>query len=237
MPEGPDYYNSFTHLSQNEIEGSSYQRRWKRHEWKHNGGSTPTPEQETIILAIHGGGIETGTSELALATASMVEGFNGVPATSETYDYYLFEGLLSSGNGRLHVTASNFDDPVALELVQNSTKCISYHGCTDTQPNESTGEGFKAILIGGLDSDLKEKCRARLVEAGFNAYITNQEMLDGDMPENIANKTKTGGCCQFEITTSQRSAFFTNNTRAGRASSTTEEFWRFVNAVRQALKD
>lgn len=237
MPEGPDTYSSFTHLTQNEVEGSSYQRRWKRHEWKHNGGSTSTPEKETIILAIHGGGIEMGTSELALATAGMVEGFNGAPATGENYDYYLFEGLLSSGNGRLHVTASRFDDQVALELVQNARKCISYHGCTDTQPNESNGVGFKAVLIGGLDANLKEKCRVRLVQAGFNAYLTSQESLDGDLPSNIGNRTKTGGCCQFEITTSQRASFFTNNTRAGRASSTTEEFWRFVNAVRQALKD
>lgn len=232
----PDTYSNFAHLTANETERTDYQRRWKRHLWIHEGGDTPTPEIETIILAIHGGGIEMGTSELALATAGYTCGFNSAPNTPETYDFYLFEGLLNSGNGRLHVTASHFDDPVALELVGNAVKCISYHGCTDTQPTGGYS-GYKAILIGGLDEDLKEKCRIRLQQAGFNAYITDQELYDGDLPNNIGNRTKTGGCCQFEITTSQRNAFFTVNTRAMRHKTTTQEFWNFVNAVRQALKD
>lgn len=231
-----DTYSSYFHLKQNETEGETYQRRWKRHQWIHLGGDTPTPENETIVLAVHGGGIEVGCSELALATAGYTCGFNGAPDTPETYDFYLFEGLLNSGNRRLHVTSSNFNDPVAVELVGNATKCISYHGCTDTQPTGGYS-GYKAILIGGLDEELREKCRIRLQQAGFNAYITDQDLYNGDMPMNIGNRTKTGGCCQFEITTSQRAAFFTTNTRAMRAKTTTQEFWNFVNAVRQALKD
>ena len=53
---------------------------------------------KTAVIAPHGGGIETGTSELCLAVA----GYH--PATLEvtppggvTYDYWMFEGLRSAG--------------------------------------------------------------------------------------------------------------------------------------------
>ncbi|HEV8365596.1 MAG TPA: hypothetical protein VGQ52_18930 [Gemmatimonadaceae bacterium] len=59
-----------------------------------------------VPFALHG--IEPGTSEIALATA----GFH--PATLVPiadglvgHDFCVFEGLLRSGNGDLHVTASN----------------------------------------------------------------------------------------------------------------------------------
>jgi len=120
------------------LEGSTYGKRWLRHQWQQIIEEQPTdnPETQKLVMAIHGGGIEAGTSELALATA----GFD--PATLMPsvdglgiHDFWLFEGLLPQGNGRLHVTASNYDDPIATELVRNATRCISLHGCTDDQAN------------------------------------------------------------------------------------------------------
>lgn len=83
--------------------------------------ATDNTETQKIIMAIHGGGIEPGTSEIALATA----GYHPATLTPAAdghglHDFWLFEGLLSSGNGDLHVTASNYDEPIATELVQNA---------------------------------------------------------------------------------------------------------------------
>ncbi len=114
------------------------------------GQTTDNFEPQKIVMAIHGGGIEQGTSEIALATA----GYH--PATLATpvdgyglHDFWLFEGLLPKKNGKLHVTASNYDEPIATELAQNARRCISLHGCRDEQAKGK-------IQIGGLDLELKD---------------------------------------------------------------------------------
>jgi phage replication-related protein YjqB (UPF0714/DUF867 family) len=53
------------------------------------------------VIAPHGGGIEPGTSELATAIAG------------DDFSLYLFEGLKSAGNGELHITSTNFDEPIS----------------------------------------------------------------------------------------------------------------------------
>ena len=73
MPIGPDTYTSMTALYDDpgNVEGTTYAKRWKRHEWSQTVEEQPTDNAETqaIVMAIHGGGIEKGTSEIALATA------------------------------------------------------------------------------------------------------------------------------------------------------------------------
>jgi Poly-gamma-glutamate hydrolase len=115
MPPGPDTYKSMTALYNDprNVEGTTYGKRWKRHEWSQmvEEQATDNTEAQKIVMAIHGGGIEKGTSEIALAVA----GYH--PATLATsddvfglHDFWLFEGLLPSGNGKLHVTASHYDE-------------------------------------------------------------------------------------------------------------------------------
>lgn len=43
--------------------------------------------------------------------------------------------------------------------------------------------------------------------------ITTDPMLDGSLPDNVANKTKIGGCAQLEIGTSDQRLLFGINTR------------------------
>jgi len=180
-------------------------------------------------VAIHGGGIETGTSEIALATA----GFN--PATLMPsadglglHDFWLFEGLLPRENGRLHVTASNYNDPIATELVQNARRCISLHGCTDLQAHGR-------IQLGGLDFELRDIVLEDLTAAHIDAEITHNRMLDGSLPDNIANKTRIGGCAQLEMGTSFRGSLFGVNTRPRRKHTTNDTFNRLVAALRRAM--
>src|SRR5690242_18513754 len=139
MPTGSDdTYGSMSELYSDpaNVEGSTYGKRWRRHEWSQTIEEqvSDNAETEKIIMAIHGGGIEPGTSEITLATA----GYH--PATFDTpvdgyglHDFWLFEGLLPRENDRLHVTASHYNEPIATELVQNARRCISLHGCTDEQ--------------------------------------------------------------------------------------------------------
>ncbi|WP_375434134.1 poly-gamma-glutamate hydrolase family protein [uncultured Hymenobacter sp.] len=227
-----------TDLYAEEIEGTNFTKQWYRHRWHYETEKNDNEENSIFIMAPHGGSIESGTTELALATAGFTSDFNGQPATSQTYDYFIFNGINpNKQNGKLHVTASHYDDPVATELASNSTISLSFHGCTDNQPNESTGMGYKACLIGGLDKPFKELLEARLVGAGFNAYITSQEMLDGNLAKNIINKNKRNAGAQFELTSTFRESLYGVNSRSKRKTSTNINFWLFVNAIREAIEE
>ncbi len=144
------------------------------------------------------------------------------------HDFWLFEGLLPSGNGYLHVTASHYDEPIATELVQNARRCISLHGCSDIQANGK-------IQIGGRDHKLRHIILKELTVVGIPAEITTNPMLDGDLPDNIANKTKIGGCVQLEMGTSYRASLFGINTRPQRKNTTNTQFWLLVGALRKAM--
>jgi phage replication-related protein YjqB (UPF0714/DUF867 family) len=233
MPPGPDFYPSMTALyhDPNNLEGTTYGKRWLRHQWQQilEEQSTDNAETQKLVMAIHGGGIEAGTSEIALATAgydpaTLMPSVDGLGS----HDFWLFEGLLPQGNGRLHVTASNYDDPIATELVRNANRCISLHGCTDNQANGR-------IQLGGLDFELRDVVLEELNAAHLEAEIATNPMLDGSLPDNIANKTRTGGCAQLEMGTSFRRSLFGINTRPRRRHTTTDRFRRLVGALRRAM--
>ncbi|AVD54520.1 replication protein (plasmid) [Priestia filamentosa] len=196
-----DTYGNFKELAENEVYGVDYQIR------------TDVKQSKSIAIAIHGGGIEGGTSELALGLAYRLS------CTS-----YLFEGIKSSGNSVLHITSTNFDEPLALELISNSDYCISFHGYGDL-----TGKHTK---IGGADSELKLKAYKSLTEAKFSAEILpGEDPLSGSDPGNIANKTTRGMGLQLELSTDLRKSFFTDFTIIGREGSETEEFYQYIDAL------
>ena len=233
MPPEPDIYESMTALysDPSNVEGTTYAKRWKRHEWSQivEKQATDAPETQKIVMAIHGGGIERGTSEIALAVAgyhpdTLVAAIDNLGL----HDFWLFEGLLPSGNGKLHVTASHYDEPIATELVQNVRRCISLHGCLDTQANGK-------IQIGGRDHQLRDIVLEELTLAGIPAEITTNKMLGGESPDNIANKTKILGCVQLEMGASYRSSLFGTNTQPERKKTTNTQFWLLVGALRKAM--
>jgi phage replication-related protein YjqB (UPF0714/DUF867 family) len=233
MPPEPDIYNSMTALysDPSNVEGTTYAKRWKRHEWSQmvEKQATDAPETQKIVMAIHGGGIEPGTSEIALAVA----GYHPDTLVASVddpglHDFWLFEGLLPSGNGKLHVTASHYNEPIATELVQNARRCISLHDCSDTQANGK-------IQMGGLDFELRDIVLEELTIAGIPAEITTNKMLRGESPDNIANKTKILGCAQLEMGTSYRSSLFGTNTQPQRKKTTNPQFWLLVEALRKAM--
>jgi phage replication-related protein YjqB (UPF0714/DUF867 family) len=233
-----DKYDSMTDLyaDLDNVEGTTYGKRWRRHEWSQMVEEQPSDnvEIQTIVMAIHGGGIEPGTSEIALAAA----GYHPatlLPATDGRglHDFWIFEGLLREDNEDLHVTATNYNEPIATELVENARLCISLHGCSDTKANMSNTHPLGLIQIGGLDFELRDLVLAELTAAGIPAE--NATVLKGEETENIGNKTQLGGCAQLEMGASYRASLFGTNTRPRRKHTTNEEFWLLVRALRKAM--
>ena len=58
-------------------------------------------------MAIHGGGIEPATTELAR-----------VIANDGQFNYFAFNGMRTKGNNELHVTSINYDNDIAMDLVK-----------------------------------------------------------------------------------------------------------------------
>ena len=231
----PDQYGTMIELYNDplNIEGSTYGKRWRRHEWIQlvEAQATENQEGEQMVLAIHGGGIERGTSEIAMAVA----GYHPATFGRSTdclglHDLWMFEGLLSSGNSKLHVTSTNFDDPIALKLVQISKRCLSLHGL-DNVP------GGADIQIGGLDAELSNIVLEVLTAAGISAAVANQQGTNGNDLENICNKTTIGAGVQLEMAEKYRKSLFAPgcNTRELRKNNTNANFCKLTTALRTAM--
>lgn len=237
-----DKYGSMTELyaDLDNVEGTTCGKRWRRHEWSQlvEEQVTDNPETHKIVMAIHSGGIEPDYSEITLASA----GYHPatlMPATDGQglHDLWLFEGLLSNGNDKLHVTATNYNEPIATELVRNARRCISLHGCTDRQAKVSNTHPLGLIQIGGLDHELLDLVSGELTAAGIPAENAADDDLKGEEPGNIGNKTQVGGCVQLAMGTRYRAGLFETNTRPQRKKTTNDQFWLLVEALRQGMSN
>ncbi|MFD5142859.1 poly-gamma-glutamate hydrolase family protein [Streptomyces sp. NPDC058401] len=235
---GGDLYSSNSDLYATAIEGQDFARRFKRHDVFDNDKATTPPPRLTSVLAIHGGGIEMGTSELCLAIAGYhPDGLAPLAQNALVHDYWMFEGVRGSNNGDLHVTASHCDDPIARSMAAGSANVLSLHGCTAAQAGAATGQP-KAVVVGGLNARFRQHLSTKLSGAGFQVLGGNPEDLNGDLPDNICNRTLTGeGGGQLEITTELRQSLFGNfSGAANRATTTNTDFWKFTNACRDAIR-
>ncbi len=133
-----------------------------------------------VILAPHGGCIEPGTSEIAMAVAGT------------SYSLYLFEGLVRQGGHReLHIRSERFDEPRGLAMVAKAITAVVIHGRAD-------GEDSEAIWIGCLDEALGASIGNGLRAQGLSAS-TNTPGLNGTDPSNVCNRTRSGCGVQLEI--------------------------------------
>ncbi|WP_371652025.1 MULTISPECIES: poly-gamma-glutamate hydrolase family protein [unclassified Streptomyces] len=229
-----DLYSSNTDLYTQLTEGTDFGRRYKRHEQVDSDQKTAVAYGRTAILALHGGGIEGGTSELCLGIAGY-DPATLAPKGGPAYDYWMFEAIRSSNNAELHVTSKNCDDKVALSIAAANLNVVSLHGCTASQAGAPTSRP-EAVVVGGLNATLKTYLHDALRAAGFQTIDGSTEPdLAGVDPTNICNRTLLGKGAQLEITTELRKAMFTVNTIAGRATSTTAVYDGFVAAVRTAV--
>ncbi|MBI5622963.1 MAG: poly-gamma-glutamate hydrolase family protein [Elusimicrobia bacterium] len=129
------------------------------------------------VFAIHGGNIEPGTSEAALAVAG------------EDWSYYLFECPGSFEACRpLHVTSARFDDPAAVALATSSVVAVSLHGARETR---------ELVCVGGANAAKRASVAASLRAEGLTVEQPCKR-LPGASPKNIVNRASQGGV-QLEI--------------------------------------
>src|SRR5215510_14731857 len=124
-----------------------------------------------IVLAIHAGGIEPGTSELAQAIAG------------NDFSLYLFEGL-AKRNQTLHITSTNFDEPRCLEMLKEHNTSLSLHGFNETGRDP-------LIYLGGKDVSLIQHLLDTLIKSGYQTRINTDEFAATD-PKNVCNRTMSG---------------------------------------------
>ncbi|MFG1959722.1 poly-gamma-glutamate hydrolase family protein [Nonomuraea sp. NPDC049028] len=206
-----DTYPNYAELAAHETEGTDY-RRVKRF-----------PQGAKVAhIAIHGGSIEAGTSQLA-----------DYSAEASQAAFYAFEGIKPTGNGTLHITASRFDEPRALTLLSRVDRTVSWHGYSDSTE--------ASTYVGGRDTALVERVTAGLRAAGFTVAREIPDGLDGSSPDNIANKNRRGKGLQLEISSAQRKRFFADGdlTRSSieNPANRTKAFYAYTAVINKALSD
>jgi phage replication-related protein YjqB (UPF0714/DUF867 family) len=232
---GPPFAtNSELYAATNLTEGVDYARRHRRHERFDDSLVRTTDIARTVILAPHGGGIEPGTSELCLAVAGYhPANLPDTPPAAVTYDYWMFEGVREGDNAPLHVPSVGCDDGVAVWLCAASLNAVSLHGF---EPKPPLPQDTRLVLVGGGDEELRKLLLRTLDTAGLPVEdAAGRGELDGNSSLNIVNRTRRGKGAQLEVSKPLREAMFTVNTRPRRKHTTTEVFWTFVAACRDAI--
>jgi phage replication-related protein YjqB (UPF0714/DUF867 family) len=162
----PDTYRNFDHLAENEIEGQDYEIEILR----------DNRNQDVVVLAPHGGGIEPYTAQIAREIAG------------DDLVFYAFKGIKRDGNGILHITSTRFDEPRALALVRDAWVSLSVHG------SDEEGE---LVSMGGRHRTLVESLEAGLRALGYDISDPPVSMA-GQMSTNICNRCRGGGA-QLEL--------------------------------------
>ena len=162
-------------------------------------------KSDFAVIAIHGGWIESGTTEVARRIAG------------GELSFYSFLGTKKhKGNSVLHITSDNFDERECFKLISKHKTVISIHG------QESKDEEF--VMIGGLDKKLREKVGKMLTGAGF-VLKGAEDNLKGENPVNVCNRGTSGAGVQMELSKMLRN----------RLMSESELMEKFAGAVRGAL--
>lgn len=169
---------------------------------------------QVIVVAPHGGGIEPGTSELAMTIAG------------NDLSYYVFEGVKPADNGTLHLTSTNFDEPDGLALMKRAALVLTIHG-------EISNE--EIVYMGGLNEPLRLTLRKALEGYGYSVQEHQKPDLQGLHKRNICNIGTNGAGIQLELSVGLRRSFFTSLSSAGRKKPTLR-FYEFCQIVGKVIR-
>jgi len=197
-----DRYANYDDLKRHEIEGEDYVI------------LSRTGNSRIAVVALHGGGIEPGTVDIA-----------DVLAGAE-HTFYAFKGIKKKGNAVLHISSTKFDEPDGITIAKNAEIVVSIHGCHGKDD---------MVFVGGRNQNLKEKICYALGKAGFNSEISEKAGLHGQHHENICNRCLSGEGVQLEISRGLREKMFDN---LGRRSlrKRNKLFFDFVETLRETLR-
>jgi phage replication-related protein YjqB (UPF0714/DUF867 family) len=186
-------YASFAELAQNETEGKDFRVR-----------VLDRLESPAIILAPHGGEIESGTSDIAELVAG------------EDHSLFCFEGVKPYGENRgLHITSHRFDHPQCIAMTAVRDVVVGIHGCM----------GDAQVFVGGLDVEFANGLAKHLRGAGFTV-ISDGHRYPGRHPLNICNRGATGRGAQLEITYDLRAPEYRGRIAAGIRAALAERLER-----------
>lgn len=198
-----DKYKNFSELSAKEQQGTAYRIRLVQR------------DSAIAVLAPHGGRIEPESSAIAEAIAGAA------------FSFYAFSGCKPKGNCDLHLTATCFDEPLALALLKETPTILTVHGCRGTAPR---------VIIGGRDDRLVAAMLTSLKENGFTAQV-GEIGLAGRHPNNLCNRGTSGMGVQLEISAGLRQLLSTGEAATAAFSNHGRDrlLARFVLAVRNTF--
>lgn len=192
-----DKYRNFTELSMAETE------------YKIEYRITDSPK---LVLAVHGGNMEPGTTEVADAVANSY------------LNYYSFVSDKELDNSDMHITSSVYDEPMARTMAKQAKTVLSFHGAAGSEV---------VVYLGGRDIALGDRVARNLIKAGFAVATNLDPGLCGQDKGNIVNSGKTGAGVQFEISRGLRDLFFEDGMSSRQI--TTDTFKRFVEAIKRCV--
>lgn len=165
------HYNSASQLTQQETANQDFEIRTRQ-------GASPE-----IVIAIHGGHLQPGTTELADAVAG------------NRHSFYSFVSLRPEIDQSLYVASTQFDEAIAQQMVQRSQSVLSIHGCRGNTAY---------IRVGGLDEERRQSIADALLQADF---VVASDLDRGLHPNNICNLGLTGRGVQIEVSRGLRNQF------------------------------
>jgi formylglycine-generating enzyme required for sulfatase activity/phage replication-related protein YjqB (UPF0714/DUF867 family) len=188
-------YTTFTELTQHEAATQDYEIRSR------------VGSSGIAVIAIHGGNLQPGTTEIAEAVAG------------DIHSFYSFVSLKPEIDQTLYIPSTQFDEPIALEIVGEAQIVLSIHGCRGKT---------EFIKVGGLDIDRRALIQAKLQAAGFR--VSDDD--GGTNPTNICNRNRTGQGVQIEISRGLRKRFINSVDNIQDVSG----FSQFVTVLQRSLQ-
>lgn len=161
-----DAYQNFQELFQSEKEGKNFRtRKFSR-------------DSSILVMAPHGGYIEKATTLVAEHIAG------------DDFSFYSFEALEFERKNILHITSTNYDEPIALTMAHAADVVLAIHGCKEVE---------EGIILGGLHQELKHLISEELRSVGFIVDPPNARAFPGMDELNICNRGRSGRGVQIEI--------------------------------------
>ncbi|MEU9050172.1 poly-gamma-glutamate hydrolase family protein [Streptomyces sp. NPDC048384] len=172
-----------------------------------------------LHAAIHGGGIEPPTSQLAAYAAG------------DAGAWYSFEGLNDLTAENLALPAIAFDEPFCVVNTGNSSRTVVWHGVGDQQ------EAEKVTYISGADPVLASLIVQELNAAGFETDSAPVSFA-GDDPQNICNRNRPRAGVQLDLSLTLRKSFYADGDLSAPATALPEnrlpDFFAYGDAIRRA---
>ncbi|WP_302795974.1 poly-gamma-glutamate hydrolase family protein [Hafnia paralvei] len=170
-----DTYSCFTDLKGNEPEGSF-----------NIACKMENRSSVYLIMAPHGGKLETGTTEIALAISR------------NDLSLYTFNANKSNNNSTLHITSANFDEPQCEKMLRCVETVLAIHGARDPEKGP-----VERIWVGG---SLREKFEVHLKETlkPLELLVEINPKFLGKEPGNVCNRGVSQQGMQLELTKSLR---------------------------------